>query len=117
MNWMRWNSTPSASGEGLDRQRLGQSGHALDEQVAPGHEGDDHPLEQHVLPDDHPLDVVEHLLERSTGRSVARPPLRRAHLAGAPAAPPAVAIGTANPMPANSSVPAALARPVTIPIT
>ena len=50
-------------GEGLHRQRLGQSGHALDEQMAARHERDDHPLEERVLADDHPLDVVEHVLE------------------------------------------------------
>ena len=117
MNWMRWNSTPERVRERLYRQRLGQPGHALDQQVAAGHQGDDHPLEQHVLADDDPLDVVQHILERYL-RSVRRGPLGRdAHLAGAPAARPAVAIGTANPMPAKSSVPVGLARPVTIPIT
>ena len=103
--------------EGLHRQRLGQPGHALDEQVAAGHEGDDHPLEQHVLADDDPLDLVEHLLERCLAGPSADTGLPGAHLAGAPAAPPAVPIGTANPMPAKSSAPAGLARPVTIPIT
>ena len=84
--------------------------------MAAGQEGDDHPLEQAVLADDDPLYLVEDLLER--GRP-ARLPERSAvrHLAGAPAAPPAVAIGTAKPMPAKSSTPAGLARPVTIPIT
>ena len=51
-------------GEGVHGQRLGQAGHALDEQVAPGQESDDHPLEQDVLADDDPLDLIEHLLER-----------------------------------------------------
>ena len=36
-------------GERLHGERLGQAGHALDEQMAAGHQGDDHPLEQHVL--------------------------------------------------------------------
>ena len=103
-------------GERLHRQRLGQTGHALDEQVAAGQEGDDHPLEQHVLADDHPLHLVQHLLERQLGRSAA--PGRRALIwQGAPAAPPAVPIGTANPIPTKSLAPSGLARPVTIPIT
>ncbi len=110
------------AGERLHRQGLGQPGHALDQQMAPGHEGDDHPLEQHVLADDDPLDVVQHLLEEASGSPLPDAgPLHWADAgfisAGAPAARPAVAIGTAKPMPAKLSVPAGLARPVTIPIT
>ena len=103
-------------GHGLDGQRLGQTGDALDEEVAAGEQGDDHALEQHVLADDDPLDLVEHLLERGVrARRSSRVPGRS--LAGAPAAPPAVPIGTAKPMPMKSSSPEGLARPVTMPIT
>ena len=50
--------------ERLHRHRLGEAGHALDEEVAAREQGDDHPLEQRVLADDDALDLVEHLLER-----------------------------------------------------
>ena len=93
--------------------------------MASGHEGDDHPLEQRVLPDYDPLYVVQDLLQRNFGLTAshaaggAHPTgvIDRVHFGGAPAARPAVAIGTANPMPAKLSVPAGLARPSTIPIT
>ena len=60
-------------GEGLDRQRLREPGYPLDQQVAPGHEGDDHPLKEFVLADDDPLYVVQDLLERHPGRSAGPP--------------------------------------------
>ena len=117
VNWMRWNSTPSALGEGLDRQRLGQAGHALDQEVAAGQEGDDHPLEQAVLADDDPLDLVEDLLERGLAASSAgtglpaliwsarRRPRRRSRS------------GPRSRCRRSRRLPAGLARPVTIPIT
>ena len=118
MNWMRWNSTPSSVRERLHRQRLGQPGHALDEQVAPGHERDDHPFEQRILADDDPLHVVEHVFERRLRPMRLRCSDGIAHLAGAPRPlAPAVAIGTAKPMPAKLSDPEGLASPSTIPIT
>ena len=46
-------------GQGLDRHRLGQPGHPLDQQVAAGQQGHEHPLEQLVLPDDGLLDLVQ----------------------------------------------------------
>ena len=52
MNWMRWKSTADRLGDGLDRHRLGQAGHALDEHVPSRQQGDDQPLEQHVLADE-----------------------------------------------------------------
>ena len=55
--------------ERLDRHRLGQPGHALDEQVPAGEQRDEHPLQQHVLADDRPLDLVERLLEGRRGGS------------------------------------------------
>jgi hypothetical protein len=48
----------------LHRQRLGQPGHALDQQVALRQHGDQHALEEAVLPDDDALDLVEHALHQ-----------------------------------------------------
>ncbi len=128
MNWIRWNSPPISVGEGLDGHRLGQAGHALDEEVTAGEQRDDHPLEQVVLADDGPLDLVERLLQRV--RVAARwwpgpGPVGlghgcssgRGHWAGAPAPPPAVAMGTANPIPTKKPCWLGFARPVTIPTT
>ena len=67
MNWMRLKSPPIVVGERLDGHRLGQAGHALDEEMAPGEERDDHPLEQVVLADDDLLDLVEQALHRRRG--------------------------------------------------
>ena len=85
-------------GERLHGHGLGEPGHALDEEVAARQERDDHPLEQGVLADDHALDLVEHLLQRRVqgGLSIHAP---RFISTGALAAPPAVPIGTAKPMP------------------
>ena len=63
MNWTRWNDAAEHVGERLDRQRLGQAGHALEQHVAAGEQADEHPLEHRVLADDHPLDLVERLLQ------------------------------------------------------
>ena len=46
-------------GEGLDRQRLGEARHALEEEVAAGEQRDEDPLEHRVLADDHAPDLVE----------------------------------------------------------
>jgi hypothetical protein len=51
-------------GQGLDRHRLGEPRHALDEQVPPGQQGDGHAFQQHVLTDDGALDLIHGLLER-----------------------------------------------------
>src|SRR5205085_2783984 len=100
----------------LHGERLGQAGHAFDEDVAPREQGDQHALEQRVLADDHALDLVEDLLERRLGRPGGTGPTG-GHWAGAPAARPAAPMGTAKPMPTLSSLPDGLARPVTMPIT
>ena len=47
----------------LDRQRLREAGHALDQEVAARDEADEHALEHLVLARDHPLDLDERLLE------------------------------------------------------
>ena len=46
-------------GERLDREGLGEAGDALEEEMAAGEEGDEHPLEHRVLADDDPPDLVE----------------------------------------------------------
>ena len=59
MNWIRRNERVEDVGEGLDRERLGEAGDALEEQVAAGEEGDEHALEHRVLADDDAPDLVE----------------------------------------------------------
>ena len=55
------------AGGRLDRQRLGQARHALDQQVALREETDEDPLEHGVLPGDHPPDLEKRLLEAFLG--------------------------------------------------
>ena len=52
------------SGQGADGQRLGQAGHALQQHVAAGQQGDEDALEHGVLSHDDALGLVEHGLER-----------------------------------------------------
>jgi hypothetical protein len=52
------------AGQRLDRQRLGQPRHALDQHVAAGEEADQQAVEQVVLPDDHPPQLALDLLDR-----------------------------------------------------
>jgi hypothetical protein len=47
--------------------RLGQAGHTLDQQVALGEHGDHDPLEEAVLANDDPLDLIEDLFHQSGG--------------------------------------------------
>ena len=49
-------------GERLDRERLGEPGHAFDQQVPLRENRDQHPLEEVVLADDDLLDLVEDAL-------------------------------------------------------
>ena len=63
MNWIRLKLPPSTDGQGLDGQRLGQAGHALEQDVAAGQQADEQALEHRVLADDHPLDLRERLLD------------------------------------------------------
>ena len=46
-------------GEGADRERLGEAGDALEQQVAAGEQGDEHALEHRVLADDHAPDLEQ----------------------------------------------------------
>ena len=56
-------------GERAHRQRLGESGHALEQHVAAGEQRDEQALEHRVLPDDDALDLVQRLLEGLTGKA------------------------------------------------
>ena len=49
--------------QGLDRERLRDAGHALEQHVSAGEQRDEHPLDQAVLADDDPLDLEQHPLE------------------------------------------------------
>ena len=102
----------------LDGHRLGQTRHTFDEQVTAREQRDDHALEQRVLSNDDALHLIENLLERHVvvGRLV-HGSSRGRHCRGAPAAPPAVLIGTAKPMPMKYPFFDGLASAVTIPIT
>ena len=64
MNWMRLNDPCEDLCEGLDRQGLGESRHALEQEVAAGKERDEHAFEHRVLADDDPSDLVEDGLAR-----------------------------------------------------
>ena len=63
MNWTREKVPPTDGRQRLDRQRLGQSGHALQQAVATGDETGEHPLDRPVLADDDLLDLEQELLE------------------------------------------------------
>ena len=51
-------------GDGLDGERLGEAGHALEQHVPAGEERHEQPLEHPFLADDHALDLEERGLER-----------------------------------------------------
>ena len=67
MNWMREKRAAEHAGRRLDRQRLRQAGHALDQQVPLGEQADEHALEHVVLSGDHSPDLEERLLEAFAG--------------------------------------------------
>ena len=48
-------------GQGFDRQRLGQAGHAFEQDVAVGEQADDQPFGQIILADD---DLAEFVKQR-----------------------------------------------------
>ena len=49
-----------------DGQRLGQTGHAFDQEVPSGHEADQYALEHRVLPGDHALHLEQGGLDHLT---------------------------------------------------
>ena len=108
-------------GERLDRHRLGQAGHALDEDVTTSQERDDEPFEQLVLADDELLHLVTPPAPSASaaagGWSMGVGLLGSVTAAGLPAAPPAAPIGTAKPMPTKKPCSDGLARAVTMPTT
>ena len=61
VNCRRENFTLMRGGQGFDRQRLGQAGHAFEQDVAVGEQADDQPLGQIVLADD---DLAEFVKQR-----------------------------------------------------
>ena len=63
MNWIALEAAAEYLGGRLDRQRLREAGHALDQEVASGQQADEHTFEHRVLPGDHPLDLEEGLFE------------------------------------------------------
>jgi hypothetical protein len=50
--------------DGLDRERLREPGHALEQHVAAGQQGHEQPLEHPLLADDDALDLEQRCLER-----------------------------------------------------
>ena len=59
MNWILRNGRSRALASAAHRPGLGQAGHALDQDVASGQEGDDEPLQQAPLADDLSLDPLD----------------------------------------------------------
>jgi hypothetical protein len=53
--------------QGLDRERLGEAGHALEETVPPREEAHRHSLDHPVLADEHPLDLEQDAFEDGCG--------------------------------------------------
>ena len=59
VNWTRLNDAAKDVGERLDRQRLGQAGDALEQDVATGQQADEDALEHRVLADDDAADLEQ----------------------------------------------------------
>ena len=69
-------------GEGPDRERLGEAGDALEQQVAAREQGDEHALEHRVLADDHASDLEQDGLRRGARIVGSHGGQRRAGVAG-----------------------------------
>ena len=65
MNWMRCERAAERRRQRLDREGLREPGDSLDEAVPAREQAHHHPLDHAVLPDDHPLDLEQRLLEAS----------------------------------------------------
>ena len=61
---------PAHLGHGLECEGLGKAGHALKQHVATGEQGDEHAVEQLVLPHHHAAQLVEHGLKPVAWRCV-----------------------------------------------
>ncbi len=128
--------------QGLDRHRLGQTRHALDENVTPRQQRHDQSLQQVILADDDLFHFVQYALHRpsvfgldklfhqgspsiyvlrqnpSQRRLSHRTPDRTiTQYSGNPAAGPAMSMRTAKPMPIKKSCSVGFASAVTMPIT
>ena len=77
MNWTRWKRAAEHVGDGLDRQRLRQAGHALDQEVAACQQADEHALEHLVLSCDDALDLEDGALDRVAVGAVASTAFKR----------------------------------------
>jgi hypothetical protein len=59
--------TAHRAGEGLDRERLGEAGHALEQTMAPSEEAHHHALDHPVLTDEDALHLEQHAFEDGRG--------------------------------------------------
>ena len=57
VNWMRAKSPPTTVAKRADGQRLGDAGHALEQEVTLGEQTHHQLLDHVLLADDHPLDL------------------------------------------------------------
>ena len=78
MNWIRANVPPTTRANVSTASVLATPGTPSSRQVALGQQADEHPLDQPVLPDDHPLDLEHDAFEqlavvRRCGRGFAHP--------------------------------------------
>ena len=67
---MRANVPPTTSGQRLGGERLGQTGHRLEQHVTAGEQGDEQSLEQPALADDDPAHLEEDALDLLGGADV-----------------------------------------------
>ena len=61
---MRANVPPTTLANVSTASVFATPGHALEQQVPAGEQADEHPLDQPVLPDDHPLDLEHRAFEQ-----------------------------------------------------
>ena len=58
VNCNRWKPCLNAGGHRLDRQRLGQAGHAFEQNVTVGEQSEQKPVDQIFLSDDDVTDLL-----------------------------------------------------------
>ena len=73
VNWMRAKARSIVLRQRGDEQRLGQPGHALQQQVPAGEQRDQQPLDDDVLADDDRADALAHVLDELNGGIHGRP--------------------------------------------
>ena len=64
VNCSRAKDPRDGAGQGLDGQRLGYARYTFEQAVSLRQQADQHPLDEALLADDHPLDLEHHPLER-----------------------------------------------------